>query len=422
MTIMKIFNQSLIFLSTALSIVFCSCNDSEDGPNTNEKGREYFEVIPLTVEQREIVESQSDAAFKLFKAVNSVTKEENVFFSPLSFSIDLSMIANGATDEALTQIKDLLGVSDLSLDEVNKLNRLLLEELPIADRQTRLSLANAIWVNKGVELKKNFKTSVEDYYDATIKSAELSTEKTRKEINKWASKATNGLIPEFLETNLSPDASNIILNALYFNGRWDDVFNKNLTKEGNFKTAKGGTVKVPMMKKSCRSGFYDNGKTMKGMRLRYGNGSYYMTVIKPYDGVSVDEVIGSLTRESYNNLKDSRETADITLTMPRYKINSEISFKDILPNMGYNKIFGVEYPLMASSKSILTEVKQKTSISVDEEGAEAAAVTGGLMVSSPGPDMIEYPKVTLNLDSPFIFVIEETSTGSILFIGKVSHP
>ncbi|MDE5572270.1 MAG: serpin family protein [Muribaculaceae bacterium] len=419
---MKLLNQSMIILSAALSMGFCSCNDSEDSPITNEQGREYFEAIPLTIEQKGIVESQNDAAFKLFKAVNNASKEDNVFFSPLSFSIDLSMIANGATDETLTQIKDILGVSDLSLDEVNKLSRLMLEELPIADRQTKLSLANGIWVNKGVELKKDFKTTVQDYYEATIKSAELSTDKTRKEINNWASKATNGLIPEFLETNLSPEISSIILNALYFNGRWDDVFNKNLTKESDFKTANGATIKVPMMKKSCRNVFYDNGETMKGMRLRYGNGSYYMTVIKPYEGVSVDKVIETLTRESYTSLKNSSKIADITLTMPRYKINSEISFKDILPNMGYDKIFGVEYPLMASSKSILTEVKQKTSISVDEEGAEAAAVTGGLMVGSPEPDMIEYPKVTLNLDSPFIFLIEETSTGSILFIGKVSHP
>lgn len=419
---MKFLNRSLILLSTALSIGFCSCNDSGDKPNTNERGREYFEVIPLTAEQIEIVESQSDAAFELFKAVNHVTKDENVFFSPLSFSIDLSMIANGATDETLSQIKDLLGVSDLSLDEVNKLNRLLLEELPIADQQTSLSLANAIWVKKDVELKKEFKTTVQDYYDATIKSAELSTDKTRKEINNWASKATNGLIPEFLETNLSPQVSSIILNALYFNGRWDDVFNKNLTKESDFKTADGATIKVPMMKRSCRDFFYDNGETMMGMSLRYGNGSYYMTVIKPYDGVSVDDVIGTLARASYDSFKINSKTADITLTMPRYKINSEISFRDILPNMGYDKIFGVDYPLMASSYSILSEVKQKTSINVDEEGAEAVAVTGGFIDGAVEPGEKEYPKVTLNLDSPFLFIIEETSTGSILFIGKVNHP
>ena len=108
--------------------------------------------------------------------------------------------------------------------------------------------------------------------------------------------------------------------------------------------------------------------------------------------------------------------------MPRYKINSEISFRNILPNMGYDKIFGVDYPLMASSYSILSEVKQKTSINVDEEGAEAVAVTGGFIDGAVEPGEKEYPKVTLNLDSPFLFIIEETSTGSILFIGKVNHP
>lgn len=182
---MNYIKQSVTIISIAILTGFCSCTDRETTSNHtwNEHGREYFQPIPLTVEESNIITTQTEAAFNIFKAINDSKDEANIFFSPLSFTFDLSMIANGATAETQDQIKDLLGTSSISMSNVNSLNRLLLDELPVADRESSLSLANSVWVDNKSSLKSDFKNTVEYYYDAMIKNVDLSSDK----------ESTNGL-------------------------------------------------------------------------------------------------------------------------------------------------------------------------------------------------------------------------------------
>lgn len=402
------------FILLAGLLTLASCSSSDELIN-NEKPL----VICPTVDGMSIVKAQNNFSCNFFKQTSAASEEPNMVISPLSLTMALSMTANGAANETLSEIIATLGYGS-SLDEVNALNRLLLNSFPQADKKVTVSFANSIWIDNDFPVLDSFKKINRDAYDAEIRNVDIDTDETMNLINRWADKNTNGLIKKFLDKPYDESCKLALLNALYFKGEWDVKFDKEETTPQVFHNADGTEPRVRMMHKLIRiKALQDDGLT--AATLPYGNGSFSINLVLPDEDMTIDECISMLDGErllEWHEHFTSAVPQKVSLALPRFDIQTGNELNDILKNMGIKSAFSkkADFSGISESPLYIGSITQKARIIVDEEGTEAAAVTGSNMESSA----IMYPTDKLSFDRPFVFYITENSTSSILFIGKVT--
>lgn len=418
---MKKLFKPILFLIAASSIAACS--DSEPVTPAKEKeeeGSSRYEWIELSRTEKDIVSKQMVFSVDFFEKI-AAEKHENFMVSPLSVSMAMSMLANGAQGETLDEIVNTLGFEGMDMDSVNTFNKRLVAELASADKSVKLSLANSIWIDSSFPVYESFISDNRNEYGAEIFNVELTTENTRRSINKWASDKTNGLIPEFLKTTLE-DPSIFLMNALYFKGTWTEKFDKALTAEGDFYNA-DGTTGHPMMMKSAPDypfigGYDDNGASWAS--LWYGNGAYELVLILPDRNVTLADYLKVMDKKIiYDFTYGVWDACEGTIILPKFELSNELKLKDIMNSLGIRKAFvdgTADFSLISEKPLFLKDIKQDTRIMFSEEGTEAAAVTG---VKGDGM-CLPLPSTDLTFDRPFAFMIRESTTKSILFMGCVN--
>lgn len=396
----------------------CSEGGAAGDPEEIEKpGAVEEEVVEFTESDNVIAGQMKNFNIEFFKAVNKVAKEdENVLVSPLSASILLSMLANATNQETMAEILDVLGCKDLNA--LNVLSHKYLTLLPEIDGTTAMCFANSVWYQKDYNLNTTFQKVLADYFDAETFSRQLQTNDpvVIKEINNWVSDKTNELIPEIID-HLQDQTYALLINALYFKGAWANPFDADETENKDFYGV-DETTTVDMMYKSgmqhyCETDLY------KGVMMEFGNGAFEAVMILPNEGVSFDEVLASDELYSIN----SHRYLDLHIEyyLPKFKLEPrKMDITDILSDMGIESLDALIL------KNIFTEpvaaksvnVYQESTIEFTEDGAEGAAVTWGDLAGALGPDSKpKYPVV--NFNRPFMFFINETNTGAMLFAGKV---
>ena len=390
-------------------------------PSSVQEKDNPYKPLSLTTKQADFVDSGNSFSFNLLKKVEA-SSDKDFVISPLSLQFLLGMILDGAKGATADEICNVLGYGSGEVAQVNEYCLSMLSQLPELDRQTKLHIANAIYVDDGWPLLDSYKSDVSRYYKAAVANLDFSkTKQSAATINKWCSDNTEGLIKKVLEET-SPDMLAYLLNALYFKSQWADKFDKGLSAEEDFNNpALGKTVKVKMMKAE-RSMDYFSTKTFQAVRLPYGNGAFSMTVIRPKDGYAVPDVTAELAASDWNLLKNSFYGALVNLWLPRFETTFSIKLNDILSDMGMPSSFdGVtaDFSAMSPYALCLSFVRQDAVIKVDEEGTEAAAVSSAGMMKNTSVGTPELP-VTFHADKPFIYLITEKSTGAILFAGRYS--
>lgn len=406
--------RAVHFLLFSFAILLAGCH-SEDVP---EKIIPNAKVdIPISRSEKEIVNAQNEFSIKFFNEY-AKTDGKNFCISPLSLSMAMSMLANGAAGDTQTEILDALGFKASDIDAVNTFNKRLAVDLAAVDNTTKLSLANSIWIDNSFDVNRSFIDKNKDVYDAEIFHEHLTTTGTMNKINKWCSDKTNGMIPNFLDEPLQ-QAVMALFNALYFKGVWRTPFDKDTSKKESFYNSDGTTTKVTMMHGEINCLYSQDAKGTSWLALPYGNGAFQMLIAMPsaVETMSVDSYISSLSAADVENILRSMRSTSMNLAMPKFDIHSKTILNEILTELGIVKLFGSEQDLSGISEYKLPlRVLQEAKIIVDETGTEAAAVTGVIMLGSPGPT----PSGKLTIDRPFAFMIRETSTGSILFMGRVN--
>jgi len=380
--------------------------------------------IELTSTEQQIVDEGLSFSMKLF---SEVLKEsggaDNVIVSPLSLNIALAMVWNGADGDTRDAIQEAIGMSRFPADEVNAYFKKLTEALLKTDPSTKLALANSIWANKAFPFKQTFYDLNSAWYDAKVSVLDFSDASTPTVINNWCSDNTNGLIKEMI-TEIPADAIMYLLNALYFKGIWSDGagFVKKDTKDEPFQKSDGKSVTVSMMSQhSIQLCFADEKLSLAA--LPYGNGAFRMVFILPASG-TVEELAEQLTEDGYlASCLENAYSYDLNLYIPKFKIEYEADMNAPLKALGMEIAFDMDkadFTGMSDLRGVyISKVKQKAYIDVNEEGTEAAAVTSVEMsFTSAGPTT---PR-TFRADRPFIYLIQETSTGVILFAGKTGEP
>ena len=374
--------------------------------------------IELDDAQTVFVDAGNDFAFRFLQQIDQ-NAESDWFVSPVSLQFLLGLVLDGAAGETAGEICRTLGYPDGQAEAVDAYCRKMLSELPRLDKATKLSLANAIFFNRMMKIEPSYKKRVESAYDAEVESLDF----TRKEaslriINGWCSKQTNGLIPSVLD-DVSPDMFAYLLNALYFKGSWSDPFNRNYTRERTFTLESGRKKEIKMMEKERKFPYYED-DACQAVRLSYGNGAYSMVILLPKKGHSVSGLVTTLDADGWKELRRKMHSdTRINVWLPPFESKYHVKLNDILCAMGMPRSFGpkADFKPMSPDALWLSFVQQDAVIKVDEEGTEAAAITSAGML---GATAVAAPPRVINFhcDHPFLYLITESGTGSILFAGK----
>ena len=368
--------------------------------------------IKLTEEEQQMVQSNNDFAFRLFRQART---NDSQILSPLSITVDLGMLNNGADGITREEINAVLAGSDISsADVINSFCRKLLNETATLDEKTRVAIANNIYVNTRMDcqLLPAFIEMANQYYDATPESRDFSDGKTRDVMNQWGSDHTEGMIKEAIkEEEFNEDAMSYLLNALYFKGEWTHKFDAAQTRRYQFDE---GKKEVQMMHQQSEFSYAKN-NIYQSIVLPYGNKAYQMTVFLPCYGYTISDVLNELNGKNWQQA--GYDTYNVNLMLPKFETSTDMRLEDVMKALGMPNAFegGYGFNQFCNENVIIGMMKQVAKIKLDEEGTEASAVT----VIEMDKNMISEPRYAEFIaDRPFLYVISERSTGAIFFIGQ----
>lgn len=365
---------------------------------------------------QETVEGNSGFAFDIFKQLDIEDGYQSIFISPLSISTALTMTYHGAkttTKEAMAKVLGYTGIEGEKLDESYKN---LLRYLKQMDKKVELNINNSLWIREGEAINEYFLSLNKDIFDASVTSLDFSKENAANEINQWISDATKKKIEKMIDSPISPDIVMYLINAIYFKGDWTKQFDTKYTFDTSFRAGDGSTSEVKMMSRNGKAE-YGQGDGFKAVRLPYGSGKAAMYCILPEEAVSINDFIAGLDKDRWKVIKESiSERDEVQLQLPRFKLEYGIkNLNNSLTALGMGEAFTASADFSGIRESLcISRVLHKAVIDVNEEGSEAAAAT---VVEMKETALAE--PLTFIADRPFVFVIADDETGTILFMGKL---
>ena len=354
--------------------------------------------------------------------------ETNPVLSPVSAYLALGMVGLGAKGDTLAEFESTMG------EGFQTTAAGLMQAIPSwmkakeEEKTLPLSVANSVWVDETMNPEEAWLAEVNDIFTAEVYQGVLSSEATKRDINKWVEKKTNSLIKEFLREPLDVEAKLALFNTIYFKGDWVSDFEKNSTYKEDFTTTDGDVKKVDMMHDYGRNEFYVKNDKLDGVVMDYRNGSMAMIMLKPTAGQTVREMYESLTYEDFAALLDSGKVQNIKLKLPKFEVEFDKELNETLQNMGLQLAFDSE---QADFTGIgftdnglplyISLVRQKAVVKLDEEGTEAAAVTMVVMNECTSTMSVEEPTEVF-FDKQFLYMIMDMESRTPLFMGVMDDP
>ncbi|MFQ5649954.1 MAG: serpin family protein [bacterium] len=374
----------------------------------------------LTELEKRLVQSDNTFGFELFREINRTEPGKNIFISPLSVSMALGMTLNGAAGETRQAMVDLLGFDGLSEEEINQTYKSLLDLLIQLDPTVVFQIANSIWYDQAFVFEQPFIDRNRQFFDAEIQGLDFRDPAAVDIINGWVSQHTAGKIEKIIE-QIDPEVIMFLLNAIYFKGGWTTEFDPENTQNDLFNLPDGSQKSIEMMNRSDTLQYFES-DLFQAVDLPYGEEAFSMTLLLPKPGVAIDSLISNFSTRNWADWSASFSTQNVILGLPKFKLECEMSLNQVLSTLGMSVAFiphQADFSKMYTGRDDLyiDEVKHKTFIEVNEEGTEAAAVT------SVGIGVTSVPlSVTMRLDRPFVFMIHEHQSQTILFVGKLVDP
>lgn len=412
---MTLTRSNLLWLTVVASLVCGGCTPAtEPGPPA------AITALPrsLTNAEARTIESANAFTFELFKKAAGARPDSNVFISPLSASLALGMTLNGARGSTFHSMRTAIQFGSATQNDINTSYQSLIALLRSIDPTVELEIANSIWYRNSVTLLAGFTDAAKTYFDARATGLDFTDVAASKAIvNGWVSDKTRGKIPSIID-DISQDDIAFLINAIYFTGKWRAKFDPAKTTIADFTTATGSVQHVPLMAQSEEHRYGGSGGAQI-VDLPYGNTAFTMTVVLPPPGISVEQYVTGLTPATWTSMTAAMSKSLVNLTMPKLKLEYSRKMNDDLSALGMGVAFSdrADFSGMSTMSGLYIKyVKQKAYVDINEEGTEAAAVTvvGIGVVSAPA-------SVTMRVDRPYLFVIRERFSGTIVFIGKVNR-
>ena len=411
-------------LLASLIVLSSGCGDGF-GPNGPPQ---QITELPrdLSAAEAKLIDADNEFGLKLLRQVRTAEGEGvNVFISPLSVAMALGMTYNGAAGSTESAMRGTLELGELTLEEINKSYRSAIDLLSGLDRSVRFTLANSIWYRQGLPVRQEFVDVNHEYFDAEVAALDFNAPDAARTINDWVKEKTERRIEDIVADPIANDLVMFLINAIYFKGSWTARFDPALTQPGPFTLTAGSHIDVLMMSTNdaIDVGYFGDG-SVAVVDLPYGGQAYSMMIVLPAADNDLTEIIDGLDGETWRTWVEGLEANGIIITMPKFKLEYELTMNDVLKALGMGVAFdgdAADFSGIADvspERLYISEVKHKTFVEVNEEGTEAAAATSvGIGVTSVDPTP---PHIVI--DRPFVFAIRERLSGTILFLGAIERP
>ena len=382
--------RKLIISATAVAVLF-SCSPKYVKPSTDSTPQSDADRLEFAVD--------------FFKKTNqAVPHDENLLVSPYSAAVALSMLEEGAEGETKAEFDDVLDGILYAAEDLD------------GGTDITVKSANSLWLSDNFSVRNRYVGLLQKDYDAFVTVQDFSDPATVKEINNWCSEHTAGKIGHILD-ELSPNDVMVLINALYFNAPWLDAFDENATTKAVF----NGVSEEKNVSMMCRQGMFEYAEYQgcQIVRLPYAGGRYSMLVVLPPSGWSIDAMLPYVNSSILKNVLSMNSKQEVVLKMPKFRLETSLVLDNPLKKMGISTAYSPAADFNGISESgplSLGTVKQKCYIDVTEKGTEAAAVTSAqVRLTSASPRPIK----RMTVDRPYLFLISDSQTNTILFVGKV---
>jgi len=426
---MELFKYSLFLVVLFFGVVICYSDD--DG--------EYPEREPV----EEVVSGNNEFAIEVYGKLRA-EKEGNLFFSPYSISTALAMTYAGARSQTGIEMGEVLHFpvieekgnfkkggskesEGIGRDVFHRIYGQVSRDLNKRGKKGNyeLSVANALWGQEGYKFLEEYIELVETSYGGKLESVDFVEPKrrelSRQRINKWVEEQTNEKIKELIKKGSLDELVRLILtNAIYFKGKWADEFKEKWTRDERFSLDDGGEAKADLMHREGKYRYYET-EDMQLLELAYKGEEVSMLVLLPKEKVRIETIEEQLKPANLHGWVEKLAEQEVDVFLPRFKITSEFQLGEVLKSMGMRLAFSgsADFSGMTGKKDLfISAVIHKAFVEVNEEGTEAAAATGVAMRLTA---VVPRP-VVFRADRPFLFLIRDKVSGSILFIGRLMKP
>jgi len=384
-----------------------------------------------------IIQGNNEFALEIYAKLQS--REGNLFFSPYSISTALAMAYAGARGQTESQIAKVLHFPAVVNPATESIISLVPDRRHFASEfgeiiknlnnrgqksNYELNVANALWGQKGYDFLEEFLNLVNTGYGGQLNEVDFvrATEAARKTINSWVEKKTNNKIRNLIGKGVLDSMTRLVLtNAIYFKGNWASQFEEDRTQDAPFTLIDGRKIDIPMMNQTAEFGYMET-ETFQGLNLPYVNNELSMIILLPKERDGLKELEKTLTQENLSRWISKHREHKVVVSIPKFKVTSQFSLASVLKSMGMEDAFSTNADFSGINGKrdlFISAVIHKAYVDVDEEGTEAAAATAVTMrLTSVGPTQIP----VFRADHPFLFLIRDNDSGSILFIGRVMNP
>ena len=370
-----------------------------------------------------VVTANTKFGFSLFNEIRKTEQDKNIFISPFSVSIALAMTLNGASGETEQVMTNTLQQQGLDSESINAGYAGLRQTLLTSDPKVTLTIANSLWARQGFSFKPDFLQRNTQFFGAEISTLDFDDPNASKTINQWVDTNTNGKIQRIVGDQIDPLTVLFLINAIYFKGTWQQEFDPSRTQDAPFHLANGDEKQVPMMRQQRWYPYY-RGENFQAISLAYGDGQMSMYIFLPDRESDLNIFLENLNAERWENWLSQFHEQDVSLVMPKFKLEYGKTLNDPLKALGMDVAFDPEladFSRMASlefGNLYIEKVVHKTFVEVNEEGTEAAAATSvEVRLESVPP-----PPISFSVDRPFFFAIRDNETKTVLFMGVVVEP
>ena len=389
------------------------------------------ESKPNLSDIKNVVDANNQFALDYYSKLKT-KNEGNIFFSPFSISSAFIMVYEGAKNETAEEIRSVFYFpEDSNLRRAEYTS--IFNELSKRDKKYTISITNALWAQQDYQFSKDYFDNVEKYYGGKVTNLDFKkdAEGSRITINSWVENQTNGKIKGLIPSGVIKTMTKLVLtNAIYFKGEWVKQFNKNDTKEENFRTSNGETVKVQMMRQTDDEGAifnYAENSNLQILEMPYAGNELSILFLLPKKD-NLTKLESRLSTKNISEWKKDLEEQRVKVYIPKFKFETKYLMADDLKEMGVSLAFSnlADFSGMTASGKKDLEIDEaihQAFVEVNEEGTEAAAATAVIArpLGGDGPQI--RPKIPIfRADHPFIFLIQQKSTGNILFMGRVVNP
>ena len=371
----------------------------------------------LTAAEQDVHGAANAFSFALWSQINQTSRDSNVVVAPLSASFALGMALNGAATQTFDEMQSALQFGATPLADIDAGYKSLIALLTGLDPATTMQIANSIWYRNTFAFNQSFLSDDSNYFDATINPLNFDdVSGSLAAVNGWVNSKTHGKIPSIIDA-IDPSNVMFLVNAIYFKGTWREPFDPGLTEASVFHAASGDEP-VSLMHREGHTAYVET-SAFQAVDLPYGDSAFTMTVVLPKPTTDVETVAASMTAATWQSLTAALTVRDVDLHLPKLTLSWQRDLIPDLKSLGMHAAFvngGADFTRMspAGKQLFISLLRQKTYVSVDELGTEAAAVTAvGISDTT-----VEVPTL-MRVDRPYLFVIRERLSGTVLFMAKI---